>query len=144
FDESFTKKISEDSRQTSGISTNFLVNKLLQRKDGTVDIIFSYIHPDYLYWKSTNDMKIDYGDIAVASLKMDKTISTAIFNRNITDRQDAKFTYNLIKYLSISNAFIDSDNLYFMFMSNPENIKKKGASGITSNIKMHNAVFSCV
>ncbi|MBC7938084.1 MAG: hypothetical protein H7Y86_22265, partial [Rhizobacter sp.] len=42
FDESFTKKISEDSRQTSGISTNFLVNKLLQRKDGTVDIIFSY------------------------------------------------------------------------------------------------------
>lgn len=143
FNESFTKEISEDSRQASGISTNFLINKLLQRKNGTIDIIFSYVRPDFLYWGGI-EMKIHFGDIAVASLKLDKTISTTIFNRNITDRQVAKFTFSLIKYLSISNAFTDSNNLYLMFMSNPENIKKKGAPGEVTKIKMGNAVFSCV
>ena len=143
FDENFTKEISEGSRHASGISTNFLINKLLQRKNGTIDIIFSYVHPDFLYWGG-NDIKINFGDIAVASLKLDKTISTAIFNRNITDRQHAKFTFSLIKYLSVSNAFTDSNNLYLMFRSNPENIKKKGAPGEATNIKMHNAILSCV
>lgn len=143
FDENFTKKLSKESREASGISINFLINKLLQRPNGTIDILFSYIRPDHMYW-GTDNIKIEYGDIAAASMKLDKTISTAIFNRNISDRQDTKFTYNLIKYLSIPNAFIDNNNLFFMFLSNPEKIKQKGADGEVSNIKIHNAVFTSV